>query len=485
MAVTASDIKLRKSVVQTDTDANGGRKGTVEVVSSLKHALFPRVTKSQREAGLVRYRKMFFCNENANDESAYGALIYLLRPTIAGDQFHLAKGTQRDTQSNFARRDDIDTYASTRFARVWMGCGSLETALSGGEASVSLTMESDDFQFPNNGYLYLSNNTMTAQTIDADVVIGDSVEYSDGSWSKIANTTDLTYPKGWCVDTDAVLTMQADINEEFLQIAKNEYLAEVIGTGDGTATTPTLSALTNATNGICRQPDLLPVVTATCGGTERTVNVAADGSCSGYCSAGQLNMADGTWTTDIDWDTAPDNGTDITIDYCERAFSYVGSVCTVELSGTVTNAYSADGSTFGCGCIHSEEVTCELSEWTETSTNGTYDETTNPVQMYNDGTVEDDWVLTFSNASDFAVSGAYYGTIGSGSINSDFSPDNPDTGQPYMTIPSAGWGGSWENGDTIEFTTSPAAVPIVLEQEVPAGTAAENINPVPLGAYFE
>jgi hypothetical protein len=84
MTVSAIDIKFRKSVVQTDTDVNGGRKGMVEVVSGARHALFPRVTKSQREAGLIRYRKQFYSNENPDDESAYGVLIYLMRPSNAG-----------------------------------------------------------------------------------------------------------------------------------------------------------------------------------------------------------------------------------------------------------------------------------------------------------------------------------------------------------------------------------------------------------------
>lgn len=485
MALTASDIKFRKSVVQTDTDANGGRKGTTEILSGALHALFPRVTKSQRLAGVVRYRKQFYCNENADDESAYGVLIYLMRPSLADDRFYLAKGTQRDTQGTFQRKTAVDTYASSRFARIWTGCGELETALSGGESQVSLTMENSDFQFPNNGYLYLSNNTKISQTIDSDVKIGDSVTYSDTSWSKATNSTNISYPNGWCVDTNAVLSLEETTNEEFLQIAKNEYSGEVLATGDGSDTSPTLSSLTNSTNGICRQPDLLPVITTVCGGTTRTVSVAADGSCSGYCSAGQLNMDTGAWTTDITWTTAPDNGEDITITYCERAFSYSGNVCTVELTDTVANAYSADGSTLACGCLYESELKTSFDSWTENTTNGTYDETTYPPTLFNDGTVEEDWTISFSSDTEFSVSGAYYGSVGSGTINSNFSLTNPKTGQPYFTILANGWGGSWTSGDSVTFTTHPSAIPVLLEQEVPTGTSAENVNPLPIGSYLE
>ena len=484
MTVSASDIKFRKSVVQTDTDVNGGRKGMVEVVSGARHALFPRVTKSQREAGLIRYRKQFYCNENPDDESAYGVLIYLMRPSNAGDRFYIAKGIQRDIQSQFRRKVNVDTYASTRYARTWLGCGLLETPLSGGESEVSLAMEADDYQFPNDGCLYLSNNTMTGQTIDADVKTGDSIHFSAGLWSKVAHTNDINYPYGWCVGENEVLTIQSSTHEEFLKIAKNEYADEVVGTGDGVSETVSLSQLAHHVNGICRQAELLPVVKAICGGVERTVNVAADGSCSGYCSAGQLSMNTGAWIVPITWTTAPDNGTDIVVTYCEQAFFYTGNVATIELADQVANAYGV-ANTFGAGCIYEDEVRCSFDNWNENSSAGTYDETTYPPVLFNDGTVEEDWTLTFTSGSSFAVSGAYYGSLGTGSVGVDFSPINPDTGQPYFTIRAAGWAGTWASGDMVSFTTHPSAIPVLLENEVPAGTDQEPNNMVPIGSYTE
>jgi hypothetical protein len=484
MTVSAVDIKFRKSVVQTDTDVNGGRKGMVEVVSGARHALFPRVTKSQREAGLIRYRKQFYSNENPDDESAYGVLIYLMRPSNADDRFYLAKGTQRDIQSQFQRKTDVDTYASTRFARTWTGCGQLETPLAGGELQVSLAMESNDFQFPNDGYLYLSDNSMVSQTIDTDVNVGDSVYYSAGSWSKIAHSANITYPYGWCVAADEVLTIQDSTNEEFLRIAKNQYGGEILGSGDGSNLTPVLATLLNNTNGICRQSELLPVVMTTCGGITRTVNVAATGLCTGDCTGGQLNMETGAWTTPITWTTAPDNLTDITITYCERAFSYTGNVATVELAEQVANIYTVVD-TYGSGCIYEDEVQCSFDNWAENSVGGTYDETTYPPTLFNDGTVEDDWTLIFTNSSNFSVSGAYYGSAGTGSVGVNFSPVNSDTGEPYFTILAAGWGGTWASGDSLTFTTHPAVVPVLLEEEVPAGTAQESNNLVPIGSYTE
>lgn len=484
MTVQASDIKFRKSALQIDSGGNGGRLGMVEVISGARHALFPRVTKTQRELGLIRYRKQFWCNENADDDSAYGVLIYLMRPSNAEDRFYLAQGTQRDIQTEFARKSAIDTYAATRYARTWMGCGQLETALSGGEGQIELAMEADDFQFPNGGYLYLSDNTMVEQTVDDDVRIGDSVEYASGSWSKIAHTNDITYPYGWCVGDGEILSIQETTKEEFLQIALKQTEDEAIGTGNGILTAPALSQLTDNTNGICQQAELLPVVTATCGGVERTVNVDGNGECSGYCSAGQLDMETGEWDDDIEWTTAPDNLTSITITYCERAFSYDGNVATVDLEDQVAGAYLT-ANTFGAGCIYVEEVLCSVEDWTETTAAGTYDETTYPPVLFNDGTVEDDWTITFTNASNFSVSGVHTGSVGTGSVSADLSPINPDTGQPYFTINNLGWGGTWAVGNTVTFTTHPAAVPILLENEVPTGTAQEPNNILPIGSYSE
>jgi hypothetical protein len=105
--------------------------------------------------------------------------------------------------------------------------------------------------------------------------------------------------------------------------------------------------------------------------------------------------------------------------------------------------------------------------------------------MFNDGTVYETWTLTFSSASAFAVSGAYYGSVGNGNTSSTFSPTNPDTGQPYFAIESAGWGGTWANGDTVVFNTVPSAVPMLLCQVVPAGTSAESNNLLPIGNFTE
>jgi len=478
MAVEANDIKWLKSAVITDTASNGGRKSNVEVLTGIKHNLFPHVTKAERTSGVTRYRKEFWANRNANDDVAYGVLIFPEFPSNAGDRFYVGTGTQTDTQI------DLEDYNPA-----WLGVGQLQTALSGGESSVALTMENSDFQFPNGGYLHLTDKFKTAQTIAVGVNIGDSVEYNAGTskWEKIAPTDAVDYPKGIYVGSNTVLTVEGTTNEEWLKLADNAYTDEDIGTGDGSNLTPTLSALLHAANGVCRQPGKLPVVTAINASDQTmTVYVAADGTCSGDCTAGELNMATGAWTTDITWTSAPKAATDILIDYRENCFSYSGNVATVSLdaSNTVANVYSI-ANTYGAGCIDGGEVKPTSDGWTETSASGTYDETTYPPTLYNDGTEEDSWTITFTGATTFTCSGANAGSVGSGDITTDFSPTNPDTGQPYFTIDKNGWGGTWASGDTVEFDTHPAAVPLWLKEVVPAATAQEPNNTFILGFYCE
>lgn len=474
MTIATSDIVFNKSEFVTDTAVNGGRKGQTSVVSGSKHNLFPRVTKAERTAGVTRYRKEYWCNENASDEVAYDVMQYLEFPSNGGDRFAIGEGTQIDTQGDFST-----------LAIIWYGVGQLNTLLAGAETEVVLDMESNDMEFPNGGKLHLADKFKTGQTIDSDVDIGDSVTFSASTWSKIAATDDIIYPNGLYVGSNAVMTNETGVTtEEWIDIKDYLYTAEDIGDGDGTDTNPALTTLTYNTNGICGQTGLLPVVTTVCGSTTRTVTVAADGSCSGYCDAGQLNMTNGVWTTDINWTTAPDNGEDITCTYREKCYSYSGNTVTVYLDAQVANAYAVVN-TYGAGCIRNSDVQPTSASWSESSTAGTYDESTYPLTFYNDGTERDTWTITFTSATAFTCSGASEGSVGTGSIAVDFSPTNANTGQPYFTLDKDGWGGTWASGDTITFVTNPAAVPIWWREIVPAATAAVTDNLCVLGYYSE
>ena len=120
--------------------------------------------------------------------------------------------------------------------------------------------------------------------------------------------------------------------------------------------------------------------------------------------------------------------------------------------------------------IEPADVTAQVDGWTESSVAGTFDETGHPVITDSIGTVEQTWTITFSDATNFSCVGDTLGSAGGGSIGGgDFAPNNPDFSRPWFTLPNAGWGGTWASGDTLTFTTYPAAIPVWWKRIVPAG----------------
>ena len=479
MGVPAGEISLNASKIVTNTAANGGIAGALLPDGTMNN-IFPVVLEEDRIAGVTRYRKIFLKNSSVLDASMYLARLYLLVPSPAGDNFRIAAGTDTDTQSAIEADQPH-----------WVGTGDLKTALSGAETSVDVTMETNDFEFLPGEYMMITGYTPTGQTLASGVLPGDSVQNTEadpanmaaGAWEKVAFSNDWTYPKGRVIKAGQVATISTVADREMVQIKDTQITDEDIGDGDGANQTPALSTLSNPTNGIMGG-DYAPVVTATCGGTERVVNVADDGSCSGYCSAGQLNMTTGAWTTPITWTTAPDNATDILIDYARKPYSYTGNDATVELESTVANAYTT-GNTTVCHCIGVDELITSVGSVVVTSAAGTYDDTTYPPVLSNRGTIKDTFTLTFTSGSAFSAAGVEAGSIGTGNTSANFIPINPDNGQPYFTLDLNGWGGTFLTGDTVVFPSTPSHMPIWLKEIVPAATSATERNIFPIMIYWQ
>ena len=481
MAIVVGDIKYRKSVSVSDIASNGGRKGQTEVVSGVRHSLFPRVTKSERLAGVTRYRKEFWSNENSDDDIAYGVLQWIEVPSNAGDHFLFKEGTQTDIQSDL-------TSPAAGTVPLWLGSGTLNTLLSGGETQIILDMEDPAFVFENGGYLHLADKVKTGQTIASDVIVGDSVTFS-ATWTKVTATDDITYPAGLYLGSNKVLTLETTTNEEWLTIAENLYTNEDVGTGDSTAFNPALTTLSHITNGICQVEGKLPVVTATDkNDAAMTAYFNADGTlitATSDASLGVLNMATGEFTTDITWDVEPKTATDIFCTYREKPYKYATNVVTIDLDDTISNAY-ATANTVAGGCTYSAEITALSDSWVETSGTGTYDETTYPVVLHNDGAEEETITITFTDATTFGVVGSNSGSLGTGFlISAACTPTNPTTGLDMFTIALAGWAGTWAIGDTVVFDVHPSAQGIWVKEVVPASTAQESNNLIVFGWYAE
>lgn len=474
MSVTSTDFAVLKSVFATNTAGNGGRMGRVPVTEA-RHALFPRVTRTQRVGGATIVRKVFLSNQSLGNETAFGVLVFLETTTNGGDRLRIALGTQTDDASGLALLDNA-----------FVGTGRLNQPLVGGETQVQIVMEASDAVFLNGGKLHISNKFKASQTVAAGVVAGDSVLWnlSASRWDKVVLDSDVVFPKGRFLGSGLVLTDDSD-HEEWLTLADNLYTGEVIGTGDGSTLAPTLAAFAHAAWGVCVQPGKTPVLTATCGGQTRSVTVSSTGACSGYCTAGQFNLSTGQFSTPVSWWTAPDAGTNILAAYRENCFVYSGQTATVKLAETVAGAYAVEDC-FAGGCLELGDLSPTVADFNDSVTvAGTYNETLWPVVPDNKGAEEDVWTITFSSATAFSCVGMHAGSVGSGVISADFAPLNPAAGRPYFTLKKDGFGGTWAVGDVISFKTHPGAAPLWFKQVVPANCPQEPNNFAVWGWYNE
>ncbi len=154
--------------------------------------------------------------------------------------------------------------------------------------------------------------------------------------------------------------------------------------------------------------------------------------------------------------------------------SWSGTQATITLATNTANSYTS--AAIVSTMVDLGDIETSSSSWSETSSSGTYDESTYPLTLYNVGTVTDAWTLTFSSATAFAVSGAATGSVGAGTTAGNFKPANGASF--YFELLAAGWGGTWANGETITWNTVHAAKAVWEKQISPA--AATSVG----NAYF-
>lgn len=169
------------------------------------------------------------------------------------------------------------------------------------------------------------------------------------------------------------------------------------------------------------------------------------------------------------------------------SISYAGDVATIGIAASagLANPY-ASGVTGVSSVYEAGDVKTNITAPSITSASGTGDFAANPILGDNIATVEQDWTVTFTSTTAFNIVGDTLGAVGSGNISSDAAPGNPNfAGKPYFTLQSEAWGGTWAPGDTVTFTTSPAAIPVWYRQNVPVGAAALSGDRVIVGLSGE
>jgi hypothetical protein len=102
-----------------------------------------------------------------------------------------------------------------------------------------------------------------------------------------------------------------------------------------------------------------------------------------------------------------------------------------------------------------------------------YNDTIAPLVVTNAGAVTERWMLRIiGNGSSFECIGEHVGNLGTGSINADFAPINPNTGVPYFTVRALGWGQGWAAGNVLRINTVGAMQPLAAIRAVQPSEAA-------------
>ena len=296
--------------------------------------------------------------------------------------------------------------------------------------------------------------------IYADVTAGDA------SIQVIFEADDFYIP------ADVPICISDDTNICWVKTKKMNRTV-TIGTGNGTTTSFSGSIGPNSLKGSLS-------VQYTINSTSYTAVDDGKGNISGvHISSGTINYDTGDIS--LTFDTAPDNNMDITAADIQSPATWSGNVATIKLSEQVPYNLKASNSYAGV-CLQLGDLIPSVKDASATSSNGTFDKTH---LVVNNMSVYDEWTITFQDTTSFTVSGAHEGPLTNGSINSEYSPVNPETNKPYFTIEVAAWGGSWQAGDKVTFTTSPAAKAVWWKEVIPPNTQREPNNVVKAELFVE
>lgn len=166
--------------------------------------------------------------------------------------------------------------------------------------------------------------------------------------------------------------------------------------------------------------------------------------------------------------------------------TYVGKVATITLVAGLVNAYLA-ADTRVMSVLEDASVGVTHTAPVVTSASGTVDDTTYPIAPENLGSVDDNWTLTFTSTTAFDITrdNPNVGETLSGVTGSTTAPVNTTTGNAYFTIVSSFFGGSWQAGDTVTFSTSSASLPVWEMRVIPAGSSDLSANSVTLALTGE
>lgn len=92
-----------------------------------------------------------------------------------------------------------------------------------------------------------------------------------------------------------------------------------------------------------------------------------------------------------------------------------------------------------------------------------------PIEVTNDGAINEDWAIIFVTTTAFRLVGRSVGEVATGDTLNDFVPMNALVAKPYFIIRQEAFGAGWNPGEAIRFFTFAAAKPAMLVRVVESG----------------
>lgn len=153
----------------------------------------------------------------------------------------------------------------------------------------------------------------------------------------------------------------------------------------------------------------------------------------------------------------------------EGAPTLSGSILTIPLATALENAYG-NTVTYVTGLIEVASIKATVGTATVTSTLGTFNKA-NVVPQWVGGMTHE-LTFTFTSATAFSCTSDLFGSLGTGTRTSTFSPVNNVLGSAHVQIPSTCWGGTFAQGDTVVLPLTAAAYGLWMKRVIPAGASA-------------
>lgn len=151
----------------------------------------------------------------------------------------------------------------------------------------------------------------------------------------------------------------------------------------------------------------------------------------------------------------------------------IGSSVTLAIAPPLSVGYSSSTARV-MNVLEYGDLYAKVTNQAITSTAGLFD--FSKIVLNNRSAISSTWTLTFTSSTAFTMTSSVAGAMGAGNTSNQVVLNNPSYNLPYLAIPTAAFGGNYLSGDTITFTTLPAALPVWLKRIVPAGATPVAVN---------